>query len=189
VGAGRLSIRPPPPSPRHSSGTLLKRVSFGWALALAALWVLLTAPDLSGWWLGVVAAGLGVWAHTALGGRQPGRIRLRGAIPFIPWFLGQSARGGLDVARRALSPSLPLEPGFVTYRTRLPPGPARTFLVNCISLLPGTFTAELEEEGARLRVHVLAEPEQVPDQLRKVEAQVARLFGMTEALSAEGRHG
>ncbi len=121
----------------------------------------------------------GVGVHAGLGGRQPGRIRVRGAVRFIPWFLVQSVRGGVDVARRALSPSLPLAPGFVTYPVRLGAGPARTFFVNCISLLPGTFSAELREEGAAIRVHVLAEADAVPARLREVEGQVARLFGET----------
>ncbi len=93
----------------------------------------------------------------------------------MPWFLVQAVRGGIDVAGRALRPSLPLEPDFLSYAVRLPEGSARVFFLNCISLLPGTFSAEFD--GERIRVHLLAEPEKGPERLDALEARVARLFG------------
>jgi multicomponent Na+:H+ antiporter subunit E len=147
-------------------------------LALVVAWWILAPPGQGGWWAGVVAVVAGFGAHRALGGSSVAEARLRPLrLPaFLPWFLFQSMKGGADVARRALAPSLPLEPGFLGYPLRIPEGPARVFFLNAISLLPGTFSARLE--GAELRVHVLAEPDLAPDRLARLEARVARLFGL-----------
>ena len=59
-------------------------------------------------------------------------------IPFAGYFLRESLRGGWDVARRALSPALPMSPALVRFLLRLPPGSARWLFCNTISLLPGT---------------------------------------------------
>jgi len=155
---------------------VLRRISAGWALALAGFWWVLAGPDLGAWWVGILAVGFGVFLHTALGGRQPGRLRLSAIPAFVPWFLLEAVRGGFDVARRSMAPSLPLAPGFLRYRIGLPDGPARVFFVNCISLLPGTFSADLE--GDALRVHVLADAESGPARLAALERRVGRLFGV-----------
>jgi len=154
----------------------VKRVSPIWVGILALVWWLLAAPRLDGWWAGVLAVALGTGLHLALGGRQTRGVRLRHLAAFIPWFLVQSARGGADVARRAMAPSLPLAPGFLSYPIRLPEGPARIFFVNCISLLPGTFSARLQ--GSELTVHHLAEPDAGHRRLADLEDRVGGLFGM-----------
>jgi multicomponent Na+:H+ antiporter subunit E len=61
---------------------------------------------------------------------------------------------GVDVARRALDPRLPLRPGFVTYAPRLPPGGARDAFCALASLMPGTLPADTNEDGTLL-VHCL----------------------------------
>ncbi|CAN5808443.1 hypothetical protein BH23GEM11_BH23GEM11_01990 [soil metagenome] len=163
---------------------MLRRISAGWALALAGFWWILVGPSPESWWVGILAVGLGVFLHSALGGRQPGRLRLLAIPAFVPWFVLQGVRGGFDVARRSMSPSLPLAPGFLRYRMRLPAGPSRVFFVNCISLLPGTFSAELDDD--MLRVHVLADGDVVPSRLAVLEGQVGRLFGLDPDASGAG---
>lgn len=157
----------------------MKRVSPIWVGILALVWWLLASPRLSGWWVGIVAVAVGTAFHVALGGRQRRGMRPGHLAVFVPWFLLQSVRGGADVARRALAPSLPLAPGFLHYRIRLPQGPARVFFVNCISLLPGTFSARLEDDD--LTVHHLAEPEAGRRRLAELEGRVGGLFGMEVA--------
>jgi multicomponent Na+:H+ antiporter subunit E len=104
------------------------------------------------------------------------RWRLPGLAGFVPYFLAQSVRGGVDVARRALSPSMPLNPGFMRFQLRLPAGPAQVWFVWIVSLLPGTVSAELDPGS--LRVHVL-DLENMPAHhtLTRLEERVAALFG------------
>lgn len=94
----------------------------------------------------------------------------------MPFFLWRSLNGGVDVARRALQPRLPISPGLFDHRWRLPPGLPRVFMANTVSLLPGTLSAELEDD--RLRVHVLDHTAAFASELTLIEARVARLVGL-----------
>jgi multicomponent Na+:H+ antiporter subunit E len=153
------------------------RVSLGWLAVLAGVWWVLAFPRTDAWGAGGLAVLVGVLLHTALGGRAGGRLHVRGAVAFAPFFLAQSIRGGFDVARRALTPSLPLAPAFLEFRTRLPEGAPRVLFVNCISLLPGTFSAEVT--GERVKVHLLAREDGAEERLARLEAKVAGLFGLS----------
>ncbi len=78
------------------------------------------------------------------------------------------------MAWRALHPRLPLAPGFRAHRLRLPPGTARVWLVNVVSLMPGTLAAGLK--GDTLTVHVVDTTAPVERNLRRVEERVAAMF-------------
>lgn len=70
--------------------------------------------------------------------RRELRLRPVKLLAITLHFLWQSVRAGIDVAWRAFHPRLPLAPGIVTYRPKLPPGTARTLFTSYTSLLPGT---------------------------------------------------
>jgi multicomponent Na+:H+ antiporter subunit E len=88
-------------------------------------------------------------------------------------FLCQSVVAGVDVARRALDPRLPLNPGFVLYAVRLPPGPRRNTFTALMSLLPGTVPTGSAEGG--LLIHCLDVGQPVAAQLAEEEALFARV--------------
>jgi hypothetical protein len=50
-------------------------------------------------------------------------------IRLAPGFLRSSLLGGIDVARRALHPRMPLDAGWIAYRTKLPRGLPRVINV------------------------------------------------------------
>ena len=112
----------------------------------------------------------------------PSSWSLAGIIRFVPFFLWRSLCGGADVARRALHPRLPISPGMYDHRWRLPPGLPRVFMANTISLLPGTLSAEMDEEY--VHVHVLDQTGAFASELAMVELRVAGLFGLN--LVADG---
>ena len=87
-------------------------------------------------------------------------------------FLCQSVVAGMDVARRALDPRLPLRPGFVTYPVRFPPGTARNAFAALTSLLPGTVPAG--DEDGQLVYHCLDVDQPVVSQLAAEEAALSR---------------
>ena len=86
----------------------------------------------------------------------------------------ESLRGGIDVARRVLSPRLDVAPGFLTYRTRLSGPQARLLFVNSVSLLPGTLAADLQDD--RLTIHALDSDAEFAEDLARLETAVARVY-------------
>ena len=85
----------------------------------------------------------------------------------------QAVIAGVDVARRALDPRLPLRPGFVTYSPRLPPGNARDAFCALASLTPGTLPADTNADGTLL-VHCLDIGQPAAEQLAVEEALFMR---------------
>ena len=95
--------------------------------------------------------------------------------------LWQSLVAGTDVARRAFSPRLPLQPGFVEYPTDLPRGAARNAFAAISSLLPGSVpTGETE---TAIEYHALDQSQPVVEQLAAEE----QAYG--KALIPRLRHG
>jgi multicomponent Na+:H+ antiporter subunit E len=154
-----------------------------------ALWSLLArAAGFLGFWLillGFSAVDLLVGALAALMAASvslrllpPGRWTLRPVVlaGLAVRFFQQSIWAGIDVAWRALDPRLPLRPGFVSYRPRLPPGPARNAFLTMMSLLPGTLPCGPDEEGA-LAIHCLDVSQPVIEQLTAEETAFSRAVG------------
>jgi multicomponent Na+:H+ antiporter subunit E len=135
------------------------------ALAVGALFALLGA--LLGGWL-------------VPGEPHPWRpLRL---AAFLLYFIRTSILGGVDVARRALDPRLPIAPGYLQHRCRLPAGLPRTAFVGVVSLLPGTLSVELLDDGD-LRVHALS-TDGVDAALRELETHLFRLFSLEHVAAA-----
>jgi multicomponent Na+:H+ antiporter subunit E len=130
-------------------------------------------PDL---WVGVAAAAAASW--TSLHLLPPGGARLRpGAlVRFVLRFLSQSAIAGVDVARRALDPMLPLRPGLMPCRTRLASGLARDAFCTIASLMPGTLPVGSDQHGA-LVVHCLDVAQDVPAQMVEEEEAFLAVLG------------
>lgn len=147
------------------------------ALILAAVWWALTGPALRGVLTGALAVLVGVSLYLSLGGGRDRRLRLTGLLAFVPYFAWQSLRGGWDVSRRALTPAMLLNPTLLHHRLSLPPGPARVFFTNALSLMPGTVGADLGEH--ELVVHLLVGGPRNEARVKELEARVARLFGVS----------
>lgn len=147
-----------------------------WLAPLAAAWWVVSEGRPGSWGVGAPV----VLAAAAIAGAVvpwPRRlVRPLGLVRFLGFFAVQSLRGGLDVSRRALSPSRPLAPGLVELRTRLPEGAARVLLADVTSLLPGTLTVDLE--GDRVLVHGLDAGPALEAGFRALEARVADLLGL-----------
>lgn len=83
----------------------------------------------------------------------PGRWTLLGIVRFIPFFLVESARGGVDVALRALGPGRRIDPGWVEHEFQTDDPNVQLVVANALSLMPGTLCARLED--GRVVVHIL----------------------------------
>ena len=80
---------------------------------------------------------------------------LPGLIRYVPWLIGQVIRSNLDVARRIVSPKLPIHPSVIkvdaTHHTEV----GRVTYANSITLTPGTISLDVSAET--IEVHALTE--------------------------------
>lgn len=161
-------------------GPGLPRLAF-----LTLLWWVLSGGAAAAWAVGVPTIAAAYLLSLALSKPVVRRWRLPGLFRFLSYFAIHSVRGGVDVAWRALHPSMPLHPGIVHYRWRLPAGPERIFLANIVSLLPGSLSAELDSRS--LTLHVLDSRLPFATALRELEARVADAFGLPLPAQEGGR--
>lgn len=161
----------PYPNKKRIADTLLT------VILLAGLWWVLTNGSPVSWLIGLPALAGAAWASRRLNRSSSTRISLSGLARFLPFFLWQSLRGGVDVALRTLSPLMRIRPGFSRYRTGLRTPAARTFFANCVCLLPGTLAADLRAEW--LEVHVINVESDPNAELASLERVVAGVFADT----------
>ena len=146
-------------------------------LALALIWAVLTDFRVDALVFGLPAVLAGA-ALIFLMPASPGwRLSLRGAAAFVVWFAVQTVRGAVDVALRAFAPRMPLRPGFRRYSPALPEGAPRIMFLNCITLLPGTLSAELR--GKAVIVHMLDTRADLDADLGALETRIAALFALS----------
>jgi multicomponent Na+:H+ antiporter subunit E len=141
-----------------------------------AFWVILTRLDTLDVLVGIPAAVIAVWASLRLLPPGEGRLHPLALVRLVLRFLHHSLVAGIDVALRALDPRMPLRPGFIVYRSRLPPGSARNTFCTITSLMPGTLPCGSDASGG-LAVHCLDAEQPVPAQLADEEALLLQVLG------------
>ncbi|MGK0187569.1 MAG: multicomponent K+:H+ antiporter subunit G [Verrucomicrobiales bacterium] len=142
---------------------------------LVSIWLLLSGGDLGALMIGVPAVAVAIFLIHSMPNTQGVSIRPWRLARFVPFFLKQSLRGGIDVAFRAFGAKPRLSCGVIPFETSLPES-ARVFFANVIGLLPGTLTIQIK--GDSLLIHTLDHTKDVDQDLRILEAQVAHLFAI-----------
>jgi len=168
------------PAPAAGPGSL-QTAAMWRGVAFFLLWMLLMQSvqpaDLA---VGLAASVGATWVSVRLLPPSSGCLHFGKLLSLLPHFLWESVLAGVDVARRALHPRMPLSPGFVTCPLTFPPGFARNTFATITSLLPGSVSAA-EAEGV-LVYHCLDDRSPVVENLWKEERLLAR------ALVAGRRH-
>lgn len=151
-----------------------------WVFAILVLiWWVLDGPH--NLMVGLVAAALGSGMFLALRSRRSYSLQIIELPRFVAYFIIESFRGGMDIALRALNPRLPIHPHLFDHPIVLPAGPPKALLIGVISLLPGTLSADLSDDGTLVRVHAINEdPEPAIEEL---EHRIARLFALNRGSS------
>jgi multicomponent Na+:H+ antiporter subunit E len=157
---------------RQSSRRGLKRI-----IIFSLVWFALTGADTASWLFGIPAVLMASYISLLVAPPAVLKISVAGAISFIPFFLLQSLYSGVDVMRRSTSPRLPINPGLMQYQTYLPEGAPRIFLVNTISLLPGTLSAEIQDNN--VTVHIIDKDLPIWANIQNLEWRIAFLFKVT----------
>lgn len=153
---------------RRAPATALVR-----GVGFLALWIVLMPSfkpaDLA---FGLVATLLATWTSLHLLRPEAGQVRFGALLALAPHFLWQSVLAGLDVARRAFDPRMPMDPGFVEYPVGFPRGLARNVFAAITSLLPGS--VPVGEKRDALVYHCLDRGLPNAEQLRHEEGLFAR---------------
>ncbi len=124
--------------------------------AIFAFWLMITSPPstqemIFGACVALALAllplpGAQIWGEFSL---IPKRIAY--FLLYVPYFVWAVVKSNLDVAFRVLAPSLPINPGIVTVKTRLKSRMGRLALANSITLTPGTITVDIKDD--ELAIH------------------------------------
>lgn len=150
------------------------------ALLFAAGWLVLTGAAPAAFATGLVVSVAATWLSLRL---------LPARNPFVLWRLARhvprfvfgSVKGGVDVALRAFSPAMRLNPGWIEVPSDLPDG-ARAALGGELSLMPGTLAAG--SEGGKLIVHLLDTDAGYDNAIPREAADIAALIGQARTGSA-----
>jgi len=159
-----------PPQPGLQS---TRRAALTRGVAFFALWMVLmqsTKPaDLA---VGAFATLGATWLSLHLLAPTAGNLRLGSLFALLPHFIWESVLAGIDVARRAFDPRLPLRTGFVNCPLDFPPGLARNTFATITSLMPGAVSADATDDA--LIYHCLDTTQPVVEELWKEEELLAR---------------
>lgn len=96
---------------------------------------------------------------------------------YIPVFIWALLLANIDVARRVLSPKIPLNPGFVKVNTELKGDFAKLTLANSITLTPGTLSVDIKDD--ELFIHTVDVKGKTPEENKKhISQRFEKLLGV-----------
>jgi multicomponent Na+:H+ antiporter subunit E len=138
-----------------------------------ALWLVLMPSlkpgDLA---VGAFAVAVATWSSLRLLPPSAGGLRLGRLLMLMPYYLRASVLAGVDVALRAFSPRVRVQPGYLEYPVLFPPGLARNTYSSITSLLPGTVPCG--HDDGELVYHCLDTAQPVLEQLAAEEQRLSR---------------
>lgn len=73
-------------------------------------------------------------------------IRVIYMVYYLFVFTWELIKSNIDVARRVLTPSLPINPGIVKFKSKLTTDYSRMILANSITLTPGTLSIDIIDD-------------------------------------------
>lgn len=153
--------------------------AIGRLLGLLLLWWVLAGGDPAYWYYGLVAAA----AATALSlrvlpaaRREGGRRARPWEIPgLVVWFVWSAIRGGVDVARRAFTPTMPIAPHVVRVPIGVRHPGGRRLALWMVNLMPGSLVVGEGDGWADL--HVLSDELDTEASWRELTKRISRIVG------------
>lgn len=109
-------------------------------------------------------------------------------LTLAAWFVWQSVRGGVDVAIRAIRPSIDIDPRVVTATLDLPEGSVRQVALILMNLMPGSMVQRLIDSAGNtahaptdspsgVELHTLSLSLEPANQWRELQRLVGRAAG------------
>lgn len=158
------------------SGTTPCKLSlmFSRLVFFCTIWLVLSKADLNSWPFALPTILIATWSSLRLAGPEGHLLNPVVLLRYLPFFVWKSIASGFDVMVRVLNPSLPIHPGLVHYPLALTHDSARVLLANCITMLPGTISAQLNDD--HLLVHTLDTTLPVHAIINRLERKIAGIF-------------
>jgi len=108
--------------------------------------------------------------------REGAPLELAARAPlYAPWLVWQVFKANVDVARRILSPRLPISPRVIRVKATQASDLGRVIYANSITLTPGTVSLSLE--GDEIVVHALTREAAEELESGKMDRRVSRTEG------------
>ncbi|KAB1188868.1 MULTISPECIES: Na+/H+ antiporter subunit E [Haloferax] len=157
-------------------------------LLLAILWLFVRGVDLTPIrLLEEFIIGLGVGMSIAFFFRRffSDHSAFTGTVQVVPYatlyvltFLWELLTANIDVARRTLAPSMPIDPAVVEVPLRVRTPLAITTIANSITLTPGTLTMDYDDDTNTLYVHSIdgSDLDGITDPIRRWEDYALVIF-------------
>jgi len=92
---------------------------------------------------------------------------------YIPWLVWAIVKSNIDVAKRILSPNLPISPRMVRIKATQKTDLTRVIFANSITLTPGTVSVDLVEDD--ILIHALTKEAAEDVQSGDMDQRVTRL--------------
>jgi multicomponent Na+:H+ antiporter subunit E len=164
--------------------------SLGWAVALAAIWVLMwgsasPANVLSGLAIGTLL----VLVVPGLRRRRTGRTRVRpvAIARLVGYMVVTTIRSNAELTREVLSPRARLRTAIVGVPLPGCSDEVLTLMTNLLAISPGTMPIELRTNPVVLYVHILhlTDVERVRREILRLTDLAVRAFGTDEAIAEQ----
>lgn len=153
--------------------------ALGLVIFYSVFWWAFTDGSTSQLWLGAlsVAAATAVTLRMPRAGPFPKVTRYRTILRFIPYFIYQSFKGGLLVAKFAFLPQRRVHSQYIDYKTVIPEEDTlpRMCFASLLCLIPGTLSCGYK--GDKLTIHVLDEKILDVKSIEELDKIVAEIFG------------
>ena len=149
------------------------------AATLTVLWLLFSG-HYDTWFLtlGAVSVALSVYLasrmHVVDQEGAPHHITLR-LLVYMPWMTWEIIKSNVDVARRILTPSLPISPRTFRVSASQRTAVGRVLYANSITLTPGTVTMDVR--GREFEIHALTSESAEEVRAGRMDERVARIEG------------
>lgn len=158
-------------------GVVLRFTVFG------LIWLALSDADPANFSYGIVSAGAATALSLALLPPHSPRFRrwparVWGTVRLAGWFLQQSMIGGVDVARRAVSRPVDVEPAVVEVPVELPQGAAQQLCFLLMNLLPGSMVQHVKQVDGQTvaEIHTLSLDLEPLRQWNRLQQRVQQAF-------------
>lgn len=147
-------------------------------VALGLIWTVLTRGNPSSLIIGAPCIFLSMYLLKLQAPKKINPISLnsRAILQVTLFFLWNSARAGLDVLKKSISPKLKISPAIITYPTNPKKTIENAFLSTLISAMPGTLS--INYTGKALEVHVLDATQDNHSEIKKLHEKIQKCISV-----------